>query len=245
VGTTATGAQQTISPGTSGQILKSNGAAALATFQTGAPADVALGNVDNTSDATKNAATATLTNKTLTNPLFTGNAGLPGTPATGLGRLYGAGTTNLSLRFMNETGTEIDITGGLGSWTTWTPTWTNLTLGNGVLNAKYTKIGKTVCLFLQLVWGTTTSASGAVQFSLPLTAAAQYGTLAGIGAGFAEDTGVGGYPLLVHVTSTTTARLQAQNSAGTYVTDAAVSNTVPFTWGNGDKYSCSFTYESA
>lgn len=57
-GTTATGAQQTVSPGTSGQILKSNGASALPTFQTGAKADVGLGNVDNTSDATKYAAIA-------------------------------------------------------------------------------------------------------------------------------------------------------------------------------------------
>src|SRR3972149_5704625 len=32
--------------------------------------DVGLGNVDNTSDATKNAATATLTNKTLTSPII-------------------------------------------------------------------------------------------------------------------------------------------------------------------------------
>lgn len=55
-GTTATGIQQTIAPGTSGYILKSNGAAALATFQLGAPADVALGNVNNTSDATKQTA---------------------------------------------------------------------------------------------------------------------------------------------------------------------------------------------
>lgn len=68
VGTTATGAQQTISPGTSGHILVSAGAASLAAFRAGAPADVALGNVDNTSDATKNAAVATLTNKTLTSP---------------------------------------------------------------------------------------------------------------------------------------------------------------------------------
>lgn len=46
-GTTATGAHQTLATGTSGQILKSNGAAALATFQTGAPADVGLSNVTN------------------------------------------------------------------------------------------------------------------------------------------------------------------------------------------------------
>jgi hypothetical protein len=39
-------------------------------------ADVGLGNVDNTSDATKNSAVATLTNKTLTSPVITNPTGL-------------------------------------------------------------------------------------------------------------------------------------------------------------------------
>ena len=38
--------------------------------------DVGLGNVDNTSDATKNAATATLTNKTLTSPVINTPTGI-------------------------------------------------------------------------------------------------------------------------------------------------------------------------
>lgn len=44
--------------------------------------DVGLGNVDNTSDATKNAASVTLTNKTLTSPILTTPA--LGTPASGV-----------------------------------------------------------------------------------------------------------------------------------------------------------------
>ncbi|MEO5627490.1 MAG: hypothetical protein ABIQ89_01220 [Candidatus Saccharimonadales bacterium] len=52
-GTTATGAHQTLATGSSGQILKSNGANALPTFQTGAPTDVGLDQVNNTSDANK------------------------------------------------------------------------------------------------------------------------------------------------------------------------------------------------
>lgn len=60
-GTTATGAHQTVSPGSSGQILKSNGASALPSFQTGAPGDVGLGNVNNTSDANKPVSSATQT----------------------------------------------------------------------------------------------------------------------------------------------------------------------------------------
>lgn len=55
-GTTATGTYQTVSPGTSGYILRSNGVAALPTFQLGTKTDVGLANVDNTSDATKQTA---------------------------------------------------------------------------------------------------------------------------------------------------------------------------------------------
>ena len=47
MGTTATGAQQTIAPGTSGHLLVSAGAAALAGFRAGTPADVGLSNVTN------------------------------------------------------------------------------------------------------------------------------------------------------------------------------------------------------
>lgn len=60
--------------------------------------DVGLGNVDNTSDATKNAAVATLTNKTLTSPSIAtptittaetfANVSTPSTPSAGFGKLY-------------------------------------------------------------------------------------------------------------------------------------------------------------
>lgn len=50
--------------------------------------DVGLGNVDNTSDATKNSATATLTNKTMGDaPTFTQTT-TPSTPAAGKNKLY-------------------------------------------------------------------------------------------------------------------------------------------------------------
>lgn len=60
--------------------------------------DVGLGNVDNTSDATKNAAAVTLTNKTLTSPSIAtptittaetfANVSTPSTPSAGFGKLY-------------------------------------------------------------------------------------------------------------------------------------------------------------
>lgn len=57
-GTSATGAQQTIAPGTAGQFLRSSGTAALAAFATLAKTDVGLSNVDNTADSAKPVSTA-------------------------------------------------------------------------------------------------------------------------------------------------------------------------------------------
>lgn len=80
---------------------------------------VGLGNVDNTSDATKNAAAATLTNKTLTTPILTapvvngssGNMTISasseggeyniGVDASGTLALYGAGGNTLNLKLLD------------------------------------------------------------------------------------------------------------------------------------------------
>ena len=54
------------------------------------------------------------------------------------------------------------------AWTSWTPTWSNLTVGNGVLVSKYIKVGKYVSFYIDLNFGTTTSVSGDINFSLPV-----------------------------------------------------------------------------
>lgn len=63
-------------------------------------ADVGLGNVDNTSDATKDAAVATLTNKTIVSPVIDdymdiNEEAVPGSPAAGKVRLYAKTDGNL------------------------------------------------------------------------------------------------------------------------------------------------------
>ena len=55
-----------------------------------------------------------------------------------------------------------------GSWTSWTPTYTGLTVGNGTSTGRYQRVGNTVIAQGKLVWGSTTSASVPIYVTLPV-----------------------------------------------------------------------------
>jgi hypothetical protein len=133
----------------------------------------------------------------------------------------------------------------VGAWTTWSPVLSNTWLnGNGVWDAKYVQIGKTVHVKAQFVLGTTTTkgASQAV-VSLPVTTAAisntssppSYMVCAGANTTL-------GFALL---STTTTVGLAVMNAAGTYLTRASVTSSVPGLWTTGDTITFSMTYEAA
>ena len=90
------------------------GLAAVAT--SGSKADVGLSNVDNTSDASKNAASVTLTNKTITNPVFNSYTDYSmvvaqSAPVSGV-RVYGKADGKL-YKIDSASGIESAIGGGL------------------------------------------------------------------------------------------------------------------------------------
>ena len=61
------------------------------------------------------------------------------------------------------------------AWTSYSPTLTNLTIGNGTLTASYKLIGKTLHIRITFVYGSTTSTSGNVAVGLPSGMTAQTG----------------------------------------------------------------------
>lgn len=69
-----------------------------------------------------------------------------------------------------EMNTEIRdaFTGIQAAWASWTPTWVNMTPGNGSTVATFLQIGKTVFWSLDFVAGSTTAyAGGQITFTLP------------------------------------------------------------------------------
>lgn len=125
---------------------------------------------------------------------------------------------------------------------TFTPTWTNLTVGDASVNSgQYVEVGDLVAVTVRLKWGSTTSASGAFYVSnLPKTADA---VLSAYGTGNALDSGTANYPVNCTATAgTTNLTPLVLNTAGTYLTQAAISATVPFTWTTDDEIVMTIVY---
>jgi hypothetical protein len=129
-----------------------------------------------------------------------------------------------------------------GAWTTWTPTIANLTIGNGVVTARYARIGNTVAFSFKVDFGSTTTVSGSPNFTLPINAASTAALFLNIvDAGVTNYYGEGG----IYSFDGSKVYCNAFNSVGTYLTNASWSATVPFTWGTGDYFTISGTYEVA
>lgn len=135
-----------------------------------------------------------------------------------------------------------------GAWTSWTPSWTNVTTGNGTLSyAKYTQVGKTIHFRLKFILGTTSSVGGVITFSAPATINSDYAATDWINSVtmFYDANVTTPYQGNAYTPSTTTIALRALHTDGTRGNNEATSNTNPFTWTTSDVIYCSGTYEAA
>jgi len=127
-----------------------------------------------------------------------------------------------------------------GSYTpAWTATTTNPVIGNGTITGNYIAAGKLIIGRFRIQAGsTTTYGSGAYLISLPVSANSGLSEAA---AGTADcyDSGTAHYLRFMYIDSSL-ARFALVGTANDFVTP-----TVPYTMGNGDIISGTFTYEAA
>lgn len=128
----------------------------------------------------------------------------------------------------------------IGAWSTYAPTNTNITVGNGTQAARWTRFGRTVHVAYSLVWGSTTSYGGDIQVGMPVAAGA--GVNAFVGSAEMFDSGTASFAGVC--------RLAGGGSAATVIAadgagDRAVDATNPMTWATGDTLRLSITYEAA
>ena len=132
-------------------------------------------------------------------------------------------------------------TGVGAAWQSYTPAFTNLSVGNGTLDGRYAQDNKTIHFRVSLTWGSTTSATPgtAIRVSLPVTAASgRY-----IVSAYYLDSGIRNWcavGVIGDVSSTDVNLMSPDN-----VSSGSVSSTAPFTWGTADVMVVSGSYEAA
>jgi hypothetical protein len=120
-----------------------------------------------------------------------------------------------------------------GAWTTYTPTWTNLTVGNATQSFRYSKFNKIGFVQGELTFGTTTSITAAnVRVSLPSGWTMPNNPLASFS--YFLDNGVADFFGWTVRWDDTNLFINVGNAAGTYLQGGGLSATAPFTWGNTD-----------
>ena len=128
----------------------------------------------------------------------------------------------------------------IGAWTSFTPSWVNLTPGNGVAVAAYSQVNKLLFVRVKFTWGTTTSCGDPVRMTLPASFT-QDTHQDGVGWCNIGDTGIAGYAGYIGVISATQVGLLVLNTASTYAVGNNVNSTRPHTFGSTDTMTFEFT----
>jgi len=132
------------------------------------------------------------------------------------------------------------------TWTTYTPTLNGITVGNGTSIWRKANVGKVVFVYGTIKFGSTTSITGAVRFTLPSTfnqAATEYTQ---IGYCHLEDSGTEYYfgPVWYYSVNSS-AYVAVYNVGSTYAKSDALASTVPMTWTTNDSLDVMVWYEEA
>ena len=134
--------------------------------------------------------------------------------------------------------------GGL-SWEAFTPTWGNLTVGNGTVVARKATSNDYETLFIQLTFGSTTSVTGSIYVNTPTSGVIDYSFNTGTCAFFDTSSGITALGISSTGTDGGVQRVfpAALNSTSTVTTRDFASATVPFTWATGDILTINMYYE--
>jgi hypothetical protein len=129
-----------------------------------------------------------------------------------------------------------------GAWTNYTPTYTNLTVGNGTVLSRYLEVDGTIFLEWFFDFGTTSSFGSGPTITLPVAART------GKGSFFSKilDSGNSYRPAEANLNSGTVMGLQFINyAAGTSLYNSDVSSTAPQVWAVNDGFYIRGFYEKA
>jgi hypothetical protein len=130
-------------------------------------------------------------------------------------------------------------------WQTWTPTYSNFTIGNATVSARYQQIGKLVNVYYRAIFGTTTSFTAYPLISLPTQSRVNNEILRGTSDLVDTSTGSRFTGFVWLEASALQFQPMVNNASSTYTSsDYLTANTIPFTWTTSDIMICQFSYEA-
>jgi len=125
-----------------------------------------------------------------------------------------------------------------GAYQSYTPTYSNFTLGNGTVVGQYYRVGNMVAGSFEITVGTTSAVSGTIGVSLPSNFDTAQPSCFGCGLALDTSGGTAAYRgLTLHKNGT-------NNVVFVVDTGNLVNATVPFTWASTDVLRGTFTYKS-
>jgi hypothetical protein len=149
------------------------------------------------------------------------------------------GANNLFLRANSSAATGLEWA---GTYTAYTPTFTNFTLGNGTAVGRYMQIGKTVFVEIKVTLGSTSSMGSDPYVFLPVNCNVVYGMQA---SAVIQDYGTVEYVCGAANPYADSLRLFLVGAGGTYANYGIVNATSPMTWTTNDNFTIRATYEAA
>lgn len=130
----------------------------------------------------------------------------------------------------------------VNAWVSWTPTLTNLTLGNGTVTAKRRLVGKTVDYRFEFVLGSTSAVGTDPKFTLPSAPHADYSQFEVVGRGTLLDSGTASTDSIGRFDTGSTVIIMHQAASNLH---ASITATVPWTWTTNDMLTVHGTFEVA
>lgn len=135
-------------------------------------------------------------------------------------------------------------------WQDWSPSYANITVGNGTVVAKYIQIGKVVHARFRFTLGSTSVVGSSPTVSLPVAANSEYAnavfSVGGIYCDDATSTTAGqvtGDTIISESTTVATPVVRYTDTAA--ARRVTITATIPFTWTTSDILTMDFSYEAA
>jgi hypothetical protein len=142
-----------------------------------------------------------------------------------------------TIQYAGYTGAAWVYLASITPWTSYTPTLTNISLGNGGMSANYARQGKSCFVRFSFTFGSTSTLGGGVpSFTLPFTSVT--GPIQSLAGTALDSSAAQGYVLNGRI-------LSASTTCELIGATAYASSTTPFTWATSDTIGLDGVFEMA